>query len=435
MYDINPPGVFVSEHIIGHTESEERVRRVLAACNHPQYEIVRDVELPAMLERPEWKAVDGAAGERESLHEPILFFTRYEFDETRLEQRRQKISQANPGFDVNRVRSSLLGYHHFAWFNSGQDAHDIKPCKDHVCRPAWRLHSMEGCFHRCLYCGLVGYLITMTDTREFITRLDRLIDANPWEPTYLIDDVSDVLLLEPELGSFAELCEYFGRKDGRYLIVHTKSANVDFLEHLDHRGHTVMCWSLAARTQAGELEKVAGTMEERIEAARKCQTWRYHVRFKFKPIVPVRNWRDEAREMIRLMFERTKPDNLSMTCLAWMDFGKLERILDLDELDPAFVEAARKQRGVETDCPRLLPFPHEVRREIYEFYLNEIRAIDADVPVTISTESLPMWRDMGPKLGFRPDTFVCGCGSTAVPGLKCLPESPWKIAQPVDAWK
>ena len=95
----------------------------------------------------------------------------------------------------------------------------------------------------------------------------------------------------------------------RYFIIHTKSANVDFLRTVDHRGHTIPCWSLAARTQSTEMEALSGTTEQRIEAAAKCQDWGLPVRFKFKPFIPVRGWREEAREMIRLMFERTRPDH------------------------------------------------------------------------------------------------------------------------------
>jgi len=434
MYTMKPPAVFVAERTVGDAECEARRDRVLAATGADGFEVVRDEDIPAMIQRPEWQAVQGKAGERDAIHDPILFFTRFVFDDA-FGARCEAIAEAHPGFGAAGMHRAMLGYNHFNWFNSGQAIEQIKPCPDHVCRPAWRLNTAHGCAHRCFYCGLVGFIVVGLNMSEYIRRLDRLVEANPWQQTWLWDDVADVLILEPELGAFADMAHYFAGRPDRYLIIHTKSANVDFLESLDHRGHTIMCWSLAAETQAGRLEQVAGTTGERIEAARRCQGWGYPVRFKFKPIVPVRGWRDEARAMIRMMFERTRPDNLSMTTLAWMSYDDLARIIDLDRLDPVFVEAARRDKDVETKLPRLRPFPHEVRREIYKFYIDEIRAIDADVPLTLSTESLAMWRDLGPRLGVRPDTYTCGCGPQAVPGLRCLPESPWKVARPVAAWK
>jgi spore photoproduct lyase len=240
------------------------------------------------------------------------------------------------------------------------------------------------------------------------------------------------LILEPELGIVRDICEFFGRRTDpdRYFIIHTKSANVDFLEHVDHRGHTIPCWSLSAPTQSMEMEALSGTTEERIEAAAKCQGWGMPVRFKFKPFIPVRGWREEARDMIRRMFDRTRPDNLSMTVLMWMTFSQLERCIPLDRLDPVFVDAARRyDADIGPDGSRTGPFPPDKRCEVYRFLLEEIRALDRDVPVTLSTESMEVWKVMGPLLGVTPGEYVCGCGPCATPGLKRLGQNAWAIAR------
>ena len=66
------------------------------------------------------------------------------------------------------------------------------------------------------------------------------------------------------------------------------------------------------------------------------------------------------------------------------------------------------------------PFPHRVRAEIYNFYIDEIRKADPEIPISLSTESAEMWETLGPKLGFTPYNYVCGCGPQCVPGLKKL---------------
>jgi hypothetical protein len=154
------------------------------------------------------------------------------------------------------------------------------------------------------------------------------------------------------------------------------------------------------------------------------------VRFKFKPFIPVRGWRDEVRAMLRLMFERTRPDNLSMTVLMWMTFEEMAACIDLDRLDSEFVDAARRYAAeVSEGDAKTGPFPPEVRCEIYRFFLDEIRAIDREVPLTCSTESLEVWETMGPLLGVKPGEYVCGCGPCATPGLKRLEQNAWAIAR------
>ena len=428
MYPLTPPAVFVSDRVLHDEECVQRLDSFMKASNAPDWEVVRDEDIPAMLERPVWKRTRGRAGAREQIYDPVFLFNTFRFDDEQ-DAVRHRIAAANPGFDASTIRDYFLGYHHFTWFNSGQIADDIRPNPEHVCRPCWRLNVSPGCPHECAYCGLTGFMVVGLNMREYLEQLDRLIEANPWQLTYLVDDISDVLVLEPELGTFSEMVRFFGTKEDRYLIAHTKSANVDFLRRLPHNGKTIMCFSLSATTQSMQLESVAGTTDERIEAARKCQEWGMPIRYKFKPIIPVRNWRDEAHEMIRKLFAQTRPDNLSMTTLMWMGFDDMASCLDLDLLDPEFVAAARKAAASDWEHPHLRPFPHEVRREIYEFYHREVRAIDREVPLTLSTESLAMWRDLSSTLGVNPGNYTCGCGPCAVPDLRTLPANPWKVAR------
>jgi DNA repair photolyase len=428
MYTMTPPAVFVSDRVLRDEECMQRLHAFMKATHAPDWEVVRDEDIPAMLERPVWKRTQGRAGARQQIFDPVFFFNTYRFD-GKQEEVRKRIATANPGFDIGSLPDHFLGYHHFVWFNSGQAADHLKPNPQHVCRPCWRLNISPGCPHECAYCGLTGFMVVGLNMSEYLRQLDRLIAAHPWQLTYLVDDVSDVLACEPEMNLFSEMVRFFGTKEDRYLIAHTKSANVDFLNLLPHNGKTIMCYSLSAKTQSTQLEKVAGTTEERIEAARKCQEWGMPIRFKFKPIIPVRNWREEAHEMICTLFKRTKPDNLSMTVMMWMGFKDMAACIDLDLLDPKYVDAARKAADSEWKHEHLRPFPHEVRREIYEFYHREVRAIDAEVPLTLSTESLEMWRDLGPVLGVSPETYTCGCGPCAVPGLRELSSNPWKVAR------
>ena len=428
MYTMTPPAVFVSDRVLQDEECMRRLHSFAEATHTPHWEVVRDEDIPAMLEQPVWKRTRGRAGARQEIFDPVFFFNTFRFDNKQDEVRR-RIVAANPAFDATALPNYFLGYHHVSWFNSGQCAGDIKPNPEHVCRPCWRLNISPGCPHECAYCNLTGFMVAGLNMSEYLRQLDRVIEANLWQLTYLVDDVSDVLVCEPELNLFSEMVRFFGTKENRYVVAHTKSANVDFLRSLPHNGKTIMCYSLSARTQSTQLEKVAGTMDQRIEAARKCQEWGMPVRFKFKPIIPVREWRDEAREMIRSVFDRTQPDSLSMTVLMWMGFEDMASCMDLDLLDPGFVDAARKAAGSDCEHKRLCPFPHEVRREIYEFYHREVRAIDKEVPLTLSTESLAMWKDLGATLGVSPGNYTCGCGPCAVPGLRTLPANPWKVAQ------
>jgi hypothetical protein len=99
----------------------------------------------------------------------------------------------------------------------------------------------------------------------------------------------------------------------------------------------------------------------------------------------------------------------------------MQRIIDPEMLEPRFVdgmrEAADDLRGF-----RPGPFPHDLRAEVYDFYLTEIRRHDSDVPVFLCTESREMWRDFSSRLGFGPRDYPCGCGPQCPPGTRRVDE-------------
>ena len=68
---------------------------------------------------------------------------------------------------------------------------------------------------------------------------------------------------------------------------------------------------------------------------------------------------------------------------------------------------------------------------IYDHFIREIRKVDPDVPITFSTETLDMWKEFGPRLGYKPSDYICGCGAQAEPGLRRLTVNPWKVCKPV----
>ena len=93
------------------------------------------------------------------------------------------------------------------------------------------------------------------------------------------------------------------------------------------------------------------------------------------------------------------------------------QLLDLDLLDPQFVEEARRASPGMSGT-RQAPFPHHVRSEIYRFLISEVRRRNPEIPLYISTESREMWDELKDELGQDPRSYICGCSSVATPGRR-----------------
>ncbi len=176
-------------------------------------------------------------------------------------------------------------------------------------------------------------------------------------------------------------------------------------------------WTVSADRAGERIEPGAAPATARFEAGRKCIRMGVPARYKFKPIIPLRGWREDYAAAIEQALREPRPESIGLCVVMWMSLDELAGRIPPDELDPDFVAAAEAARDELADS-RMGPFPHDVRKEIYLHLLGEIRRHDAEIPVYISTESREMWDDLAGTLGQRPETYVCGCGPAAVPGRK-----------------
>ena len=424
-----PPRVYVLKDVWEIPEAARRAERVAEACVGAELRSFRYDELPDIVVEEGWDRF-GQMGGMDAVPPPIPVLGLFRFDREAVARDAARMRQAYTGkggfpFEL------AAGGGAFTFFCSALS--ELRPNPEHVCRPQWRLHQGRGCPHQCAYCGLGGCLISHVNTEEYIARLGDLLRRNPWQKTWLYDDVMDVPTLEPQLDSLGPLMRFFEQTGDRYLIIHTKTDRAAAFLEADAPKHTIIAWSLSGPTQSRKLEPKTGTTEGRIEAARLCQAAGMTIRYKFKPIIPVRDWRAEAGYTVDLALSRTRPDNLSLTALMWMKVEALKQCMPVDLLDPDFVRAAEDAAEAMRDT-RVAPFPHEKREEIYRHYLSEIRARDAEIPVTVCTDSLEMWRSMKDDLGVTPTTYVCGCGAGATPNLRALATSPWQDARTAAHW-
>jgi len=425
VYQLSPKHVFIHQDVRDHPvwgATAERLCTGLGeAGRQPVY--FADADIPRLASEHNWAQARRRMGTCPDLDDPDVLLNVFDLDGSRAEQRKATVEQCPEG--ARGIASAALGSGAWVFFNAMLESDQRR--HDKVCRPAWRIHMASGCPHRCAYCGLGHVMPCMVNVEEYVAGLDRIVRDHPWQQVYLYEDDAEALALEPELGAMQALVEYFAGRENEYLLVHTKSANVDHLLDLDHRGHTIMLWSVTSDTVSRVFEAGSGTTEGRIEAARKCQEAGFPVRFKYKPIVPVANWRGECREMIRLTFEQTKPDVISFFTLAWMSYQDMCAAFDTSLFDPAYVKAAEESVEAMKDT-MTKPFPPWVREEIYRFFIDEIRRRDPDVPISLSTETWEMWKELGPLLGQTPANYVCGCGPQAVPNCKKLSVVPWEVA-------
>jgi len=293
-----------------------------------------------------------------------------------------------------------------------------------VCWPTYNLGTMHGCPHGCLYCeaGKNGKFIAIAlNLEDYIERVvGPTIEKYQWSKVFRMYGwgSADHIAFEPEYGVFDLFMRKLAQYENRYGYFHTASANVDWISDLPHRDRLIGVWSVTCETIARDMEPGAGSAIDRIEAGRKCQEMGIPVRYKFKPVIPVRNWREEYSHMIEQALKRSNPESIGFTVIK-TTHDALVNMISPDLLDVECLEAAREaveeMKGV-----RKGPFPHHVRAEIHRFLIHEIRHWDKDVLLYICAESREMWDELKDELGQDPRAYFCGCGSVSAPGRRLL---------------
>ena len=119
--------------------------------------------------------------------------------------------------------------------------------------------------------------------------------------------------------------------------------------------------------------------------------------------------------MIELLFSKVEPDVIGLQTLSrFPEYEMLPRLLDLDLMDPSFVEAALQAK--EEMAGRIVgPLPHHKRAEIYRFLIDELQRVSPGTPFSLCLESPEMWKELGPLMGVSSERYPCCCGGMCTP--------------------
>lgn len=409
VYQINPPGIYVTEWAAHDERGAARIARLAAGMGVPNPPVVSAAELAVLAEEHGWRdeyAVRTGGTDRGG--DPFVILNAYETDAEALRERLEQYPALRywmlAGHDLSTLRDAR-------WHRRNEDG---------VCQTAIEIHGAYGCVHECQYCHIGSVFNIMTNLEALVEALPRLWAENPWCRLWKFDNYTDTITLEPEYGASELLVNFFAQQTDNFLLLYTKSDNVDHLLDFDPRGQTLISWSLAGPRGSRLIEKKTPSMEARIEAMRKCQQAGYRVRARLSPICPLEGWREEATALLEALFAEVKPELITMDVLGWMNARQMDAALDISLFDPKFRQFVENQIETPPAPHHKHFFPHEWRREIMEYYTQEIRRLSPKTPVSICMETVAMWQDMGAALGMQAGQYACCCGPDSVPGHQHL---------------
>jgi spore photoproduct lyase len=136
----------------------------------------------------------------------------------------------------------------------------------------------------CSYCVLQGYLnnpflTVYTNWEDLLQEIDDFLSSRD-QPFLRLGtgELSDSLALESIFPFSQFLIPFFAERHNGILELKTKSANVNPLLNLDHRGKTIVSWSLNPPKMIEREERRTAPLKERIAAAIRRTQYRLEFR-------------------------------------------------------------------------------------------------------------------------------------------------------------
>ena len=277
----------------------------------------------------------------------------------------------------------------------------IKPCPatlNYNCCGLTIFHFGQGCTLGCRYCILSAYLgtealVMFGNVGEGLAELERTLDRPPSErpKRFCTGEFTDSLLLDRRSGLAADLIKLLARKEGAVLELKTKTDHVDHLLDLDHRGRTIISFSVNAPQIRRSEESHAATLQARLAAARRAAGAGYRVGLHFDPLILFPGWEDDYRRTVNLIGEY-----LSGAEVAWVSLGCFRYLPSLKEVMLArHPETAIYNGEFITGGDGKMRYPRPLRTKMYRTLVSALQPVlPPRAVIYMCMESPRLWRDV-----------------------------------------
>jgi spore photoproduct lyase len=280
----------------------------------------------------------------------------------------------------------------------------FEPCpgtQKYLCCMYKILNFASNCHLNCTYCILQAYLnnpfmVLYTNTDDMFKELDETFNQS-LNSVFRVGtgEYTDSLILD-HLTSFSRLIvPYFADKPNCFLELKSKTDSIENLEGLQHRGKTIVSWSLNAESVVRSEEKEACSLASRFRAASQCQQWGYKVGFHFDPLIHHPGWEKGYRSVIEEIFEK-----IDSASLVWISLGCFRFMPKLKPIITRRFPASKILyqefvRGLDGKMRYFQP----IRIEMYKKMVEWIRMLSPETFIYLCMENQEVWKK---SLGYSP---------------------------------
>ncbi len=277
------------------------------------------------------------------------------------------------------------------------------------CCPYYKLVPVSnGCPYYCTYCYLAfvyrkysPFIKININYDTMFRQIRKSLSQSHGKISFNMGEMLDSLALDHVTNLTKILVPFFSSFSNGFLMLLTKSSNVDNLLAVESNSHTVVSWSLNAQQIIRRYELGTADLDERIKAAKQCQDHGYRIRIRIDPGILYPDWQGGYADLIQKTLTAIRPENITLGMLRLLP-GHLRLATD------AYGNRARElfnYHFVRGASDHKLRYQPKQRIEFYAFLIDTIRSFDKDVSISLCRETPEIWN----ALKGRCERRKCNC--------------------------
>ncbi|NQY73209.1 MAG: hypothetical protein HRT90_00435 [Candidatus Margulisbacteria bacterium] len=274
--------------------------------------------------------------------------------------------------------------------------------EEYVCCNVHVLKSVQNCPYDCSYCFLQNYLNDGTmkvvgDIKALIDEVKEKTAKQPWRFFRIGTwELGDSLALEKQTGQARQLIQEFSKLPNALLELKTKSDQVDSILDIDHKGRTVVSWSVNPQTLIKRDEKGTASIKERLNAMQKVVASGYLVGLHFDPMILHDGWEENYWQLVRDIFEV-----VPLHQIAWISIGSLRFNPEMKKtMEINFPASDLTHQEMVLGSDGKIRYVKPIRVEMYEHLYRALTIFgDNDLLIYFCMERWDVWQKV---LGYTP---------------------------------
>lgn len=319
--------------------------------------------------------------------------------------RAEVVEQLNVPHNKIRIESDDpldLHYHgrRVLVFGEHQSAVGRSDEEGNTCPNFWHFSPYGFCPYGCQYCYLAGTqgvrfsptVKIYVNLPEILGQIDRIVRQLGRPEAFYLGKLQDGMALDPLTGYSRIMIPFFAGHPLARLRILSKSADYENVLDLDHRGHTVLCWSLNPPAVRRDYEVITPPVEDRIRTIRRCAEAGYPIRIMLMPIIPIPDWQQHYDALLEDLLTQVQLDRITLggICSYGPALHMMEAKLGKDNL--IFRSLTVLNNSPDDGRTR---YPFEMRESIYRHLLQTIRRFQPDVKCALCMEDVALAKELG----------------------------------------